>query len=178
MSPTSAHETDKVEVNHSSHSMLRELIVEYLFIGELLRECWRVGVTDVEVLRSDTDSFGYDLVLSRGPISRHVQLKTSRYDAKTDKQKISLSLASKPSGCVIWILITDKLEFRSFLWFGGPPGKPLPEIIDKPIAKHTKGTSEGAKNDRLNHREIKRKEFETEDSLKGILDRLFGDLSA
>ena len=53
----------ETEVDHSEHSMLRELIIEHLFIGEGLRKLWRRGITDVEVLRSEIDTFGYDLVI-------------------------------------------------------------------------------------------------------------------
>lgn len=163
-----------VEVNHSEHSMLRELIVEHLFIGAALRTFWQAGVTDVEVLRSEADSFGYDLVMSRKKIVRHIQLKTSKSDGKADAQKISLTLGEKPSGCVIWILVTEKLEFDSFLWFGGRPGAPLPSIEEMAIAKHSKGTSEGKKNLRLNHREVKRGDFTKLTSLDDVLRKLFG----
>lgn len=172
-------ESDRPErIDHSAHSMLRELIVEYLFVGELLRSCWERGISDVEVLRSDTDSFGYDLLLSRGSVSRHVQLKTSRHDARTDQQKISLSLATKPSGCVIWILLTADLRFHSFLWFGASPNEPLPDISKKRTARHAKGNSEGVKNERANHRELQRKDFEKLESLADVLNRLFGETCA
>ncbi len=65
-----------MEVDHAANSVLRELMVEHLFVGETLRLCWQRGITDVEVLWSEVDSFGYDLVLGRGEFVRHVQLKT------------------------------------------------------------------------------------------------------
>ena len=43
------------EINHSEHSMLRELIIEHLFIGAALQKFWQAGVTDVEVLRSEAE---------------------------------------------------------------------------------------------------------------------------
>jgi hypothetical protein len=163
-----------IEINHSEHSMLRELIIEHLFIGEALRKFWQAGVTNVEVLRSEADSFGYDLVMSRAKIVRHIQLKAMKSDGKADAQKISLTLGEKPSGCVIWVLVTENLEFKSFLWFGGEPGEPLPCIKEMAIAKHSKGTSEGKKNLRLNHREVKRRDFTELESLDDVLRKLFG----
>jgi len=162
------------KVDHSKHSLLRELIVEHLFVGEALRRLWRVGVSDVEVLRSETDSFGYDLVMSRQDFVRHIQLKSSKVDGKADSQKISLTLAEKPSGCVIWILITEGLLFESFLWFGGKPGMPLPSIQEMVVAKHSKGDGVGKKNHRTKHREVKRREFEKLSSLDEVLNKLFG----
>ena len=38
---------------HFRHSVLRERIVEHVFIGEVLRRLWVRGITDVEVLRSE-----------------------------------------------------------------------------------------------------------------------------
>ena len=46
---------------HSLHSVLREVILEHLLIGELLRVLWRRGITDAEILRSEFDAGGYDL---------------------------------------------------------------------------------------------------------------------
>ena len=52
------------EVSHNVHSTLREQIVEHVFMGDALRRLWQLGMTDVEVLRSEFDAGGYDLVMS------------------------------------------------------------------------------------------------------------------
>jgi hypothetical protein len=87
-------ENSQPKVDHARHSMLRERIVEHRFIGEALRLCWIHGVTDVEVLRSESDAFGYDLVMERGGIVRHIQLKTALVGGKNDEVKVSLKLAT------------------------------------------------------------------------------------
>jgi hypothetical protein len=51
------------ETSHFLHSTLRERIVEHVFVGDALRRLWQHGVTDVEVLRSEFDAGGYDLVI-------------------------------------------------------------------------------------------------------------------
>ena len=112
---------------HSIHSTLRERIVEHVFVGEALRAQWRRGITDVEVLRSEFDAHGYDLVMGRGPIVRHIQFKTGVRD-KTAPVSVGHALADKPSGCVIWICVTLDLEIGPFGWFGGEPGKPLRDL--------------------------------------------------
>jgi hypothetical protein len=61
---------------HFYYSKLRESIVEHVFAGDALRAFWRQEVFNVEVLRSEFDAFGYDLVMTRGRIVRHVQFKT------------------------------------------------------------------------------------------------------
>jgi hypothetical protein len=52
----------------SLHSTLRERIVEHAFVGDALRLLWRNGVVDVEVLRSEFDAHGYDLVMTQGRV--------------------------------------------------------------------------------------------------------------
>ena len=165
-----------IEVDHAKNSMPRERIVEHLFIGEVLRQCWKNGLTDIEVLRSESDSFGYDLVMERGGIVRHIQLKTALIDGKAAGVKVGLKLMSKPGGCVIWIFLTRSLSFDHFLWFGGKPGTPLPDIQNLKVAKHNKGNAEGKKAERPAHRVIPRKCFERLPSLDAVLVRLFGSL--
>jgi len=161
---------------HFRHSVLRERIVEHVFIGETLRRLWVRGITDVEVLRSEFDAGGYDLVMCRGPVVRHIQFKVSRVDGKTAAIKASLRLAEKPSGCVLWILVTSALELQTFLWFGGAPGQPLPDIANLRVAQHTKANVKGIKLERPDHRVIPRSRFESLGSLDEVLQRLFGAL--
>jgi len=61
----------------SRHSTLRERIVEHVFIGDLFRRLWQRGIVDVEVLRAEIDTGGYDVVFRHGQILRHIQLKTT-----------------------------------------------------------------------------------------------------
>ncbi|PSH03594.1 MAG: hypothetical protein CXZ00_11665 [Acidobacteria bacterium] len=161
---------------HFHHSTLRERIVEHLFIGDALRRLWQRGVTDVEVLRSEFDAGGHDLVMSRRKVTRHIQFKSVMTDGKATRTSISLKLTEKPSGCVIWIVVTPELDRQSYLWLGGLPGEPLPDISDFPMAKHTKGNAEGTKTARPNHRVVPRSKFEKLDSIDAVLERLFGNL--
>src|SRR6516225_10227419 len=93
-------EETQVADRNSTHSTLRERIVEHVFVGEALRRLWQRNVIDVEVLRSEFDAHGYDLVLSRGHVVRHIQFKTGQ--KKPRNVTVPLQLADKPSGCVVW----------------------------------------------------------------------------
>ena len=88
---------------HSMHATDREKLLEHLFVGDVLRCLWWHGKTGVEVLRSEVDGSGYDLLLKFDGILRHVQLKSSYRGAKTGVVKINAALARKPSGCVVWV---------------------------------------------------------------------------
>ena len=162
-----------MSIVHSIDSSLREKVLEHLFVGDLLRCLWRRDIRGVEVLRAEVDRGGYDLVLEYQGIIRHVQLKSSYNKAKTADQKISLNLARKPSGCVIWLLFDpDSMELGPFLWFGNEPGLPLPLLGDK-VAKHSKGTSEGLKNERANHRVVGKGKFTNLPAMNDVIEKLF-----
>ncbi len=161
---------------HFRHSTLREKIAEHLFIGELLRRLWQLGVFEAEVLRSEFDAGGYDLVLSCREIVRHIQFKTIIAGGKAQSVKLSLRLAEKPSGCAVWMVLSDELQIRSFLWFGGEPGQPLPDISVAKVARHTKADATGTKKARDNHRIVARSRFETVPSLDMLITKLLGNV--
>ncbi len=52
-------------------------------------------------------------------VTRHIQFKTKMLGGKTDAVKINVRLMDKPSGCVLWIVVTPDLVFDHYLWFGG-----------------------------------------------------------
>jgi hypothetical protein len=161
--------------SHYIQSTLRERIVEHVFVGEALRQLWKRGATDVEVLRSEFDAGGYDLVMSYRKTVRHIQFKSTTEGGKTTSVSISLKLSEKPSGCVIWIGVSPRdLEFKSYHWFGGSPGEPLPNISDLKVAKQVKADARGIKAEKRNHRVIPRGRFEQLPSMDAVLERLFG----
>jgi hypothetical protein len=157
-------------------SSLRETIIEYGFVGELLRVLWRHGRRDIEVLRAEVDRGGYDLVLHCNGVSRHVQLKSSHRKAATAKVTVNLKLAEQLSGCVVWIMFDQEtLELGPFLWFGGKPGDRIADLGTK-VARHTKANSRGSKTARPGLRVIPRASFTKLESMAAVIDRLFGTL--
>ena len=158
---------------HFLNSTLRERIVEHVFVGDALRTLWRCGVFDVEVLRSEFDAHGYDLVMARGRIVRHIQFKTGT-SQKPGAVSVSQSLADKPSGCVIWIRVGDDLEMGPFFWFGGEPGAPLPPIAGYPNPLRATHNKDGVRPPRQNHRAVPGKKFCRLATLREVLDRLIG----
>jgi hypothetical protein len=160
---------------NSTHSLLRERIVEHGFVGDALRRLWCRGVADVEVLRSEFDSHGYDLVMTRGPTVRHIQFKTGS-SAKPKDVSVPLALGAKPSGCVLWIHVNEHLEMGPFYWFGGPPGVPLPSIEAFRIPRRATHNKGGVRPERANHRLVPPREFKRLAVLDEVLAALFGEL--
>ena len=168
-------EGEQVANRNSTHSLLRERIVEHVFVGDLLRLLWRRGVTNVEVLRSEFDSHGYDLVMARGHIVRHLQLKTGTSRRPTSVS-VSLALGTKPSGCVLWIHVTDGLDMGPFFWFGECPGQALPSIEPLKIPKRATHNKSGVRPERPNHRLVPHNRFTRLETLDEVLDKLFGEI--
>lgn len=160
---------------HNSHSAYREKLLEHLFVGELLRYLWRNDVMDVEFLRPEVDSGGFDLVIAYMRTIRHIQLKSSHCDSATACQKVNVRLAQKQSGCVVWMQFhPDTLALGPFLWFGGGPGEPIPDLSQFPLGKHTKGNSKGIKLERPSIRVIPRAAFRELNSIGDVVYALFG----
>jgi hypothetical protein len=150
------------------------MILEHAFIGDLLRYLWKRGIYTVEVLRSEVDDSGYDIILEYNAIVRHIQLKSSFDGSTTQSVKVHTKLQHKPGGCVIWIVFNkDNLDFQEFRWFGNPPGERLPDISKFPVANHTKADSTGRKNERPDIRTISRKHFTRLYTIDDIANKLF-----
>jgi hypothetical protein len=145
-----------------------------VFVGDVLRALWRRGVTDVEILRSEFDARGYDVVMSRGSVVRHIQFKTQ----KDRDVKFNLALGEKPSGCVIWIGVDEYLNLKHFRWFGGLPGQPLPEIKDFKVVQRETRNKAGERPDRRNHRMVPKRAFEVLETIDEVIEHLFGKILA
>lgn len=155
-------------------SRSREKIVEHVFIAEILKQAWIEGRPHVEVLCGETDDSGYDVVMEIGSVVRHIQLKSSLKGSARQRQIINTHLARKPSGCIVWVIHDDAFDEHTmrFLFFGAPPGQPLPALGDR-VAKHTRSNSSGVKGERKNMRVLTKGQFR-EVQRSELLRELFG----
>jgi hypothetical protein len=162
---------DERQFRSSSH---REKVVEHVFLGELLRHLWVTKIPGVQVLKPEVDSAGYDLVLSLGKVIRHVQLKASMLDAKTQSQPIHAALGEHPSGCIVWIVLNEDLTFACFRWYGNAPGQPLPSLEGFQRAKHARANAQGIKKERVQTWRVPKSAFATVPDMAGLVEKLFG----
>ena len=94
------------------------------------------------------------------------------------KVSVGSASAEKPSGCVVWIgLSKETLELGPFMWFGGSPGKPLPDISAHPNPKRATHNAEGVQPPRKNHYILPSAAFTKLDILDELIVRLFGEVS-
>lgn len=90
------------------HSVLREKVVEHIFLADLSRTLLLDLKLPFEVLRGEFDANGYDVVIEAAGLLRHIQLKATVSDGKRANVDIQLSLAEKPGGCVIWMFVDPR----------------------------------------------------------------------
>jgi len=116
-------------------STYRESLLESLFVVELVQSCAMAGRPWVEIARAFVDFQGYDLVATCGPVTRHIQLKSSKPPANLHK-----ALVDKPSACcIITVPYVDPERRRiafDYLWFGALPGEKLVFPTDVRPAKN------------------------------------------
>ena len=178
-SPATAAQQRPISASeHNLYSSYREALLEHIFSGEVMKHLWLRGNMRIETLKPQVDDAGYDLILEANEVVRHVQLKSSHNGSSTGDVRVSLDLAKKPSGCVVWLWF-DKatLHLGPFLFFGNAPGLPLPSLDGLKVARHTKANSQGIKSERPNVRVIPKNRFESLRSIDDLVLRLFGPLS-
>ena len=117
-------------------------------------------------------------MLECNEVLRYVQLKTSRQESKTARQKVNIALAAKPSGCIVWIVRSEDIEScrasLSYLFFGGESRMPLPSLEGFKVATHTKGNAEGVKKERAAIRVIPKAKFTPIATTRELVAVLFG----
>jgi len=159
-------------------SSFYEQLVEHVFVSEVLQEAWYYFRETVEVLRSEVDASGYDVVFECNGVLRHVQLKTSKLDAKASGQKVNMALAAKPGGCIVWLVRHEDHQTcrmrLSYRYFGGAPGECLPSLQGLKVARHTKANALGVKAERSAIRVVPKSRFENVPSTRELVVRLFG----
>lgn len=162
-------------------STFYEQMVEHVFVSEVLQEAWYGFGKTVEVLRTEVDSAGYDVVFECNRVLRHVQLKTSGSNAKAGGQKVNIALAEKPSGCVVWIVREEERPSRrmklTYRFFGEKAGMPLPSLESFKVAKHSKGDASGVKKERPNIRVVPKQHFVPVATTRELVELLFGVLT-
>lgn len=160
--------------HHFRHSSFREKLIEHLFVGELLKLSWLSGDCSLEVAKPEVDNSGYDIIVERDGVVRHIQLKASHHDAKAASQRVHVSLARKPSGCVVWVRFdATTLNLGPFLFFGGSAGNPLPGLGDFKVARHTKADVQGIKAYRPDHRIVPKASFRALTTAEEVFRELF-----
>lgn len=158
----------------AENSTLREKVLERIFLTELSRALLIGHRTPFEVLRSEFDAHGYDVIVESRGIVRHVQLKATRIGGKRRDVDINLALAEKPGGCVVWFMADPAtLAIGPFFWLGGEPGRPLP-APDGAVTRHSRANAAGVKGERKGLRKVPIRRFARLERIEQVAEAMFG----
>ena len=160
--------------SHTNNSSYREKLIEHLFVADLLKLSWLYHQCSIEIAKPEVDDAGYDIIAETLGCVRHIQLKTTISGGKKASQKVHTKLASKPSGCVVWIYFDPQtLSLGPFFYFGSNAGEPLPSLVAHKTATHTKGNKAGFKAERPNIRVVTKGRFQKCETIEDLFFRLF-----
>ncbi|GAA3715694.1 hypothetical protein GCM10022268_25360 [Sphingomonas cynarae] len=158
----------------AEHSVLREKVLERVFLTELSRVLLIAFKTPFEVLRSEFDANGYDVVVEARGIIRHIQLKATRVGGKRASVDVNLALAEKPGGCVVWFMADPAtLSVGPFYWLGGEPGQSL-AVPDGAVARHSRANASGVKGERTALRRVPMRRFIRMETVREVAEAMFG----
>jgi hypothetical protein len=151
----------------SQKSVFFEKLIEHRFIADVMMYGWYIHRKEIRILRCETDSSGYDLILDCENKYRFIQLRTSCSNSKRSYQHINVSLIDKQNPCVIWIFYNynnnkSNFEFRYLFW-GSEIDEPTPLVIHKRKAKPL---------DKISGHNISKGQFE-EIPFKELFSKLF-----
>lgn len=91
------------DVTSPYRSSAREKVLEYRFLADLTAELFLRDM-GFDVLRSDVDALGHDLVIEANGVIRHIQLKAMYRGGKRTRLTANIRLAARPSGCIVWMI--------------------------------------------------------------------------
>jgi hypothetical protein len=75
------------------------MLLEHLFVGSVQRALWRraEGRLFAEILKPQVDDAGYDVVMECNGHVRHIQLKSSRIEARPHSSTRSFDFKKNPA---------------------------------------------------------------------------------
>jgi hypothetical protein len=114
------------------NSRFFENLLEHRFLFDLRRHLvLRQEPLLLNVLKSEVDAYGFDLVLSVAERAFHVQMKTRSGSPPPNAYELSESLWRLPNACAIWMLYDPTtIEPTGYYLLGSP----LPPIDDFAVA--------------------------------------------
>jgi hypothetical protein len=162
--------------NISENSLFIEMTLQHLLLAKLSQVVWKKKKSKLlEIAAAEIDNKGFDVVLTVSKVTRHVQLKCLKLDARRRKIDVNVGLLDKPSGCVLLCEYNPSdLEFTGFYFYGNSPGKRLPDIRKLPVALNSRRSLK-ERTLRKNVRNIPRNRFVSVNSLERVFEKLFVD---
>jgi hypothetical protein len=158
-----------------------ENVLRHAFLAELSCLVWENDPFDsLKISNGEVDDSGYDVVLERGNVVRHIQLKQAHEEKVPKKFSVRVSFATLPGSCMVVIshALTD-LRPKSYSFYGSNPTEPMPYIEAHRTTKSSgRRNADGDRVLRINYRDIPFGRFKRGLSAGELLDELFPEAYA
>ncbi len=138
------------------YSLRIEAALRHAFIAELYSYLWAKNPDiALRVYEADADDMGFDVVLSQGVITRHVQLKSIFEGSTTKHVNLRDCLTSLSGGCaVVCFYRASDLKIVRYGFLGFTSDRESLKFTAFSLAKHTRGNAAGVKKMRSDTRKI------------------------
>lgn len=156
----------------SEYSGSIEKLLKIRFVSDLSRALWLTGCRDFDVLRSNVDDNGFDLMIEAKNVIRHIQFIFTANGDETLDAKVDYRLSTKASGCIIWVEYDpDTLNITTYGWYGTYQGLGLPRIW---VPERSSHNSDSIKPLTDNRRLLQKSKFTPVRSIHQLIGHLFG----
>lgn len=157
-------------------SYVENVLIHRLVAG-LAGELWqRDPALPLNIFNSEVDDAGFDLVLGCGDRLRYIQVKQVHQRGTASKFSVRLDFTRLPGSCVVVVVYSETdLSVDHYLFFGGVPGQPMPDVAgEKASVSPIKRGEDGKKKVRQHYRDVPRRKFAGPLDTGELLDALFG----
>ena len=153
-----------------------ENVLRHAFLAELSYLVWANDPFDsLKISNAEVDDCGYDVVLERGNVVRHIQLKQAHDEKIPNKFSVRVSFATLPGSCLVVIshALAD-LRPTSYGFYGGGPTDEMPYIeVHRTTKSPGRRKATGERVLRLRYRDVPFGRFKRGLTAKELLDELF-----
>lgn len=153
-----------------------ENVLRHAMIGAIAGAQWaRDPLSCLQILNSEVDDSGFDIVLALDARARYIQLKQTHAEKTPPHVSVCLSCSSMPGSCVILVAHNlHDLSIAHFRFFGSTPDCPMPDISAgaKSVVPGRRNT-EGERKQREGYRNVPLSRFCPRLNQSQLLDMLF-----
>jgi hypothetical protein len=153
-----------------------ENVLRHSLVAALAGEQWvRDPMTGLQILNSEVDDSGFDIVLALGGRARYIQLKQTHAEKSPPSVSVRLSFAGMQGSCVVLVAHNLRdLSLAHLRFFGSDPGSPMPDIANgKTSIAPGRRNAAGQRKRREGYRNIRLSRFSAALDPAALLDRLF-----
>lgn len=160
----------------ATRSSYVENVLTHSMISSLAGDLWRRDPeVRMDILRTEVDESGFDLVLTMSGQGRYIQIKQVNSEGRNKNFSVRADFALMPGSCVVVIVHRDSdLSIEGYRFFGAALNKPMSSVdgFNSSILPGRRG-KDGNRRVREHYRDIPGACFTKLNSVSDLLEALF-----